>query len=276
MKRFWTTHGARVVATCVALAVAWLVKRFYSHASVDDLALVLAPTTWLTSGVLHSHFVFVPGEGYLSRELSILISPACAGVNFAIVAFSSLVLGFGERCATPRRAALWLLASAALAYLTTLLVNTARIVLSVVFAHLAAHALGLTFQNVHRLIGIVVYLAGLLALCLTLQVWLSSRGPRLRGPAALVALGCYAAVTLLVPLLGGAAQSPEYWSHAVPVSVLVVVSAALLFAVKGRTWDDGRYAIRSSERSERVAAQLDSLREIRVFQGHPGLPRPGR
>ena len=71
------------------------------------------------------------------------------------------------------------------------------------FAHLAAQALGLTFQSVHRLIGIVVYLAGLLILCLTLQIWLSSRGALLRGPAALVALGCYAAVTLLVPLLAG-------------------------------------------------------------------------
>jgi exosortase K len=198
--------------------------------------------------VVGSDFVFRPGEGYLSRELSILVSPACAGVNFLVVAFLSLTLGFERALKTWRDRAAWLAASAVAAYLTTLLVNALRICLSVWLAHLAARVLGLTFQSAHRLLGIAVYLAGLITLCLTVQVWLRSRMPATaRTPALLCALGCYLGVTLVVPLLRGAAHNPEYWGHAAPVSVLVGLAGALLFAAKGRTWDDGRHEFRTSE-----------------------------
>jgi len=251
-----------IVAT---LAVAWLLKHHYSHASAEDLRWILAPTTWLTSLFVSGEFAFQAGQGYLSREQSVLISPACAGVNFLVVALLSLVLGFSSRCSGLRQKADWFVTSLVLAYLTTLLINALRIGLSIAVAHLAARTTGLTFQSVHRLLGIFIYLAGLLSLCLTVQVWLSSRGrrpgkagPLRRSQAPLLALGCYVAVTLLVPLLGGAAHNPEYWSHAAPVSVLVVASAALLFAARGRTWDDGRHEFRSPEHPERVATEPGS------------------
>ncbi|HVY25256.1 MAG TPA: exosortase K [Polyangiaceae bacterium] len=250
-------HAVRLGSVSAAFAIAWLLKHHYSHASADALRWILAPTTWLTSFVLGGHFQFLADEGYLSREHSILISPACAGVNFLVVAFLSLVLGFGSSFNTARRALAWLAGALAIAYVTTLFVNTARIALSVAVAHLAAHALGLTFHSVHRWIGIAVYLAGLLALCLTLHVWLSSRGARFaRSATLLVALACYVSVTLVVPLLGGAAHTSEYWSHAVPVSVSVGVVVALVFAARGRSWKNGRHAIRPPECSERFAEEL--------------------
>ena len=257
MKRILREQLERHALTAVALGVAWLLKRHYSQASAEELRWILAPTTWLTSLFMSGEFEFRPGEGYLSRAQSILISPACAGVNFLIVALLSLVLGFSARLSSWRQRGQWLFVSLGLAYSTTLVVNTLRIWLSVVVAHLAARVTGLSFQNVHRLLGVCIYLAGLLCLCLTVQLWLSSRGrsPSKLAPLAL-ALGCYAAVTLLVPLLGGAGHNPDYWSHAALVSVVVGGVTALLFAVRGRTWDDGRHAVRSPERSERVAAQL--------------------
>ena len=251
-----------VLTTLAALATAWLLKHHYHRASAEDLRWILAPTTWLTSLFVPGEFAFQAGQGYLSREQSVLVSPACAGVNFLVVALLSLVLGFSSHFAGLRQRARWFAASVALAYLATLLVNAVRIALSIALAHLATRVTGLTFQSVHRLLGIFVYLAGLLSLCLTVQLWLSSRGlcPKKasalrRNRAPLLALGCYATVTLLVPLLGGAAHDPVYWSHAAPVSVLVVVSAALLFAARGRTWDDGRHAFRSPEQPERVATE---------------------
>jgi exosortase K len=257
VKRWLREQAERHVFTAVALATAWLLKRHYSQASAEELRWVLAPTTWLTSLLVHGEFAFRAGEGYLSREQSVLISPACAGVNFMIVALLSLVLGFSARLSSWRQRGQWLLASLGLAYSTTLLVNALRIWLSVLVAHLAARATGLSFQTVHRLLGVCIYVAGLLCLCLTVQLWLSSRG---RSPSKIAplasAVGCYTAVTLVVPLLGGAARNPDYWSHAALVSVVVGAVTALLFAARGRTWDDGRHAVRSPERSERVAAQL--------------------
>lgn len=255
-----------ILTPLAALALAWLLKHHYSQASAEDLRWILAPTTWLTSLLVSGEFAFQAGQGYLNRAQSVLISPACAGVNFLIVALLSLVLGFSNRFASLRQRAHWFAVSVGLAYLTTLLVNALRIGLSIALAHLAARATGLTFQSVHRLLGIFIYLAGLLSLCLTVQLWLSSRAtgpgrlrPLRRIQAPLLALGCYAAVTLLVPLLGGAGHNPEYWSHAAPVSVLVVTSAALLFAARGRTWDDGRHEFRSPEHPERVATEPGSV-----------------
>lgn len=249
VKSRFAVWGERYAVTLLALGMAWLLKRHYSQASAEELRWILGPTAALTSLVLDRELTFRPGEGYLSRELSILISPACAGVNFLIVAFLSLVLSFGRRLQGLRRRLTWLVVSAASAYLTTLLVSALRISLSVAVAHLAARAFGLTFQSVHRLLGITVYLAGLGVLCLTVQAWFSKRlvGPSKRG-ALQVALGCYVAMTLLVPLLRGAYVSPDYWSHAASVSVLVGALAALLFAAGGRTWDDGRHAFRSPQR----------------------------
>jgi exosortase K len=261
-------HAERYGFMVVALGLAWLLKRHYSRASAEDLRWILAPTTWLTSLCVPGEFTFQAGQGYLSREQSVLISPACAGVNFLVVALLSLTLGFSGHCRSLRQRGRWLVTSAGLAYLATLLVNALRIGLSIALAHLATRVTGLTFQSVHRLLGIFIYLAGLLSLCLTVQLWLSSRSPRLHqsgrwraapgNRAPLLALGCYTAVTLLVPLFGGAAYNPEFWSHAAPVSVLVVVSAALLFAARGRTWDDARHEFRSPEHPEhpeRVATQ---------------------
>jgi exosortase K len=246
--------------TVVALGLAGLLKLHYSRASAEELAWVLAPTTALTSLVTRAEFVFKDAQGYLSHELSILISPACAGVNFLIVAFLSLVIGFHRHFAGWRARVRWLVAAAAGAYFVTLLINTLRITLSVALAHLAARVFGLTFQSVHRLLGIVAYLAGLGALCLTVQRCLQSLSARRSGATVgglpgkrsvlLLALGCYASITLLVPLLRGAYRTQEYWSHAAPVSVLVGGLAALLFAAKGRIWDDGRHEFRSSEQSQ--------------------------
>jgi exosortase/archaeosortase family protein len=207
----------------------------------------------------------------LSRELSILISPACAGLNFAVVAFVTLALGFGARFGSARAKLAWLFASGGLAYAATIVVNSSRIVLSVLSAHAAAASFGLSFQSAHRLLGVLVYLVGLLTLCAGVSIWLGSRAraseaiaPATPRPSATsrgvmtLALACYLTVTLIVPLLGGAARSPEFWCHAQVVVIVTGALAALLallFAAKRRTWDDARHEFRSSEHSQRVTPQ---------------------
>ena len=261
--RDWLRHHAvQLTLGALALGVAGALKQHYSHASAEDLRWILAPTTWLTELVVQSEFAFQTGQGYLSREQSVLISPACAGVNFLIVAFLSLALGFGKRFQGERtrprpmeeewkRGFLWFAVSLVSAVAATLVVNTLRISISIAIAHLATRFTGLTFHSVHRLLGIGIYLTGLMGLCLAAQFWLESRSrtgsPARRSGPLLVAAGCYVAVTLAVPLLRGGAHNPDFWSHAAPVSVAVGAVIALLFAARGRSWDDGRHAFRSPE-----------------------------
>jgi len=212
-----------------ALAIAYGVKRFCSTAGADELEFLLRPTAAMVELLTGCAFVAERGAGFFSRELSVVIAPVCAGANFLVVAFTALVLGFSARAQGPRRKGAWFLASAAGAYLATLVVNATRITLSLRLAE-PLHANGLSAAAVHRLLGIGVYLGGLLMLYA-----LAGRVFAKRTLSALelgVPLGVYAAVTLVTPWLGGAGATARYWTHASVVGAAVVGAAILAAAWK--------------------------------------------
>lgn len=222
--------GERTAAAAVflvALGAAFVLKRFYSTASAADLRFVLAPTAWLVEVAGGHRFDWTSG-GYLSAELRFLVAPACAGVNFLIVAFAALVLGFVR----PARPA-WqnvgiLLASAAAAYATTVLANALRILMTIpLWTHRVSFG-WLTGARLHELVGVVVFLGMLLLLHLAAH--------RLaRAPVhGWVPLLPYAGLMLLVPLLRGAYRRPEFWAHGgIVAGALLVVAVATVALRRG-------------------------------------------
>jgi len=204
----------------VALGAAFALKRFYSTASAADLRFVLAPTAWLVEVAGGHRFDWTSG-GYLSAELRFLVAPVCAGVNFLIVAFTALVLGFVRPARPAWRNVGILFASAAAALATTILANALRILIAIpLWTHDVS--LGwLTAARLHELVGVVVFLGMLLLLHLAARRLASA-------PVHVcVPLLPYAGVMLVVPLLRGAYQRPEFWGHA------GIVAGALLVAVAG-------------------------------------------
>jgi exosortase K len=224
-----TRTAAAGAVYLVALGAAFALKRFYSTASAADLRFVLAPTAWLVEVAGGHRFDWTSG-GYLSAELRFLVAPVCAGVNFLVVAFAALVLGFVR----PARSA-WqnlgiLFGSAAAAYATTILANALRLLIAIpLWTHRVSFG-WLTRSRLHELVGVVVFLGMLLLLhlvarsvaCAPMQVW--------------VPLLPYAGVMLVVPLLRGAYERPEFWVHAGTVaSALLVValgSAAIRLSLR--------------------------------------------
>jgi len=147
----------------VALVSAWALKAFYSRADVDALHWILAPTVWLVKMVSGVAFELEPHHGYLSRERCFLIAPACAGVNFLIVAFVSLCLGLVHTCSNAGSRAALVVCGAAAAYATTLLANAARIALALQLQ--ATGTVGpLTPARLHCAEGVAVYFLFLLVL----------------------------------------------------------------------------------------------------------------
>jgi exosortase K len=217
--------AAAVAVFLVALGAAYALKRFYATASAADLRFVLAPTAWLVEVAGGHRFDWTSG-GYLSTELRFLISPACAGVNFLIVAFASVVLGFVR----PARPA-WqnvgiLFAGAAAASFTPALANALLILIAIpLWTHRVSFG-WLTGARLHELVGVVVFLGMLLLLhlaarsltCAPVQVW--------------VPLLPYAAVMLGVPLLRGAYQRPEFGGHAAIVGGALLVAAVASIALR--------------------------------------------
>ena len=146
----------------LTLAGVYAMKRFYSHASVDDLDWILRPTVWLVEAATRLSFPKEAGVGWFNRDVGFAVIPACAGVNFLIAAFAALVV-------TQLQRPPWLLlpAAAAAAYAATLGANAARLVIAILL-HVHQVSWGpLTASRLHQIEGVFVYVTALLLLTLT-------------------------------------------------------------------------------------------------------------
>ena len=208
-----------------ALGAAFALKRFYATATAADLRFVLAPTTWLVEVAGGHRFDWTAG-GYLATELRFVIAPACAGVNFLVVAFVALVLGLVRPARSPWQNVKILFASAAAAYATTIVANAVRILIAIPLWTRGASFGWVSGARLHELVGVVVFLGMLLLLQLAARRLASA-------PArAWLALLPYAGVMLVVPLLRGAHRRPEFWAHAGVVSAAVLVAAVAGVAIR--------------------------------------------
>ena len=154
------------IAIVAMLAITYALKRHYSTADAEALQWILAPTAWLVETVFHAPFVFEQHVGYVNTELRFAIAPSCAGVNFMIIAICSAALGFVSQMRTLRAKLAFLLISVTLAYLATLGVNTARIVIALLLRAHSMSIAGLSPAQIHHAEGIVVYFTSLCALYL--------------------------------------------------------------------------------------------------------------
>jgi len=157
-------HSALVIVAM--LGITYALKRHYSTADAEALQWILAPTAWLVETVFRAPFVFEQHVGYVNTDLRFAIAPSCAGVNFMIIAICTAALGFVTYMPTLRAKLTLLLASVGLAYLATLGVNTARIVIALLLQAHPMSIAGLSSAQIHRAEGIVVYFTSLCALYL--------------------------------------------------------------------------------------------------------------
>jgi exosortase K len=155
----------------VVAAVVWCMKRYYAGARADDLWWILRPTAWLVELMTGATFTPLSGEGYFSRDHLFLIEKSCAGINFMIAAFVTLVFALFHRIGSRLSAAVVVAIGLLASYSAAVLVNALRIAIAL---RIAAHPLALsTFSaaDVHRIEGITVYFGGLVLLYELVQ-WL--------------------------------------------------------------------------------------------------------
>jgi exosortase K len=216
---------SRGLAFFATLAFAYAAKAWYAGADADALAWILGPTAWLVEAISGHVFEVEPGMGYLSREPAFLIAPVCAGVNYFVIAFTTLALGFAPSGRAPVQQVGWLLGAAALAFAATLVVNATRIALALGLQG-APLPPGLSAEEAHRVLGVLVYLGALLVLVLGVSRLVARRPDA--GRVAALACGLYLAVTIVVPWLRGAGVEPAFWDHARSVAVTTLALALLL------------------------------------------------
>jgi exosortase K len=225
----------RIAQCFVILVCAFTLKLYYSAASANQLRWILAPTTALVELVSGASFEFESHAGYLSSDRSFLIARSCAGVNFLITAFLMLSMRRLVRHREQGRSWRFIPTALTIAYLVTLIANTARITIALRMQKMPAGIGWLSPDQFHRLEGIFVYFGFLLLLFVISEKMDSEKSSGLLRQS-FFPLVVYYATTLGIPLANGAwLQGADFWEHSlfvllVPLLLMLPVAALHLIA----------------------------------------------
>jgi exosortase K len=213
----------RIAQWVVVLLCAFTLKLYYSTASANQLRWILAPTTAFVELVSGTAFEFESHAGYISTDRSFLIAPACAGVNFLITAF--LMLSIRKLLSARSRNIAWAFIPAALliAYVVTLVANTARISIALRLQRTPAEISWLNHDQLHRFEGIFIYFGFLLMLFVISERRSSATTSSVLRQSCFP-LFVYYATALGIPLANGAyRQGRDFWEHSLFILLIPVL-----------------------------------------------------
>ena len=218
-------------------------KYHYSTAGAEDLVWILSPVARLVTLFSGIYFDWEYHTGFVSHTRGVVIAPACAGINFLIICFATIFFTFIAGLNGTREKFSWLGISLATAYLVTLCTNTFRIIISIYLYSAQIYGVWVTPERVHRLAGTLLYVCILVATFLAMERIMRhfNRSVPLVTIIAVhrpvsfpsfartlpVPFAWYAMITIIAPLLNGAARRNGYRfaEHA----ALVMVMALFVF-----------------------------------------------
>ena len=221
-------HGQWIAKWIVVLVFVFALKLFYSTANANELRWILAPTAACVELISGASFEFESYAGYINEDRTFLIANSCAGVNFLITAF--LMLSAIRLLNTRSKGGGWAFipATAAIAYLATIVANTTRIVLALGLRNASEADRWLAPDQLHRLEGILIYFSFLLIL-FELSERPRSDNPSTRLRWSLLPLGVYYATMLGIPLANNAyRQGRDFWEYSIFVLLIPSVLMSLI------------------------------------------------
>ncbi len=236
-----------------ALVPGYWLKAFFSQAGAEDLTWILKPVATLVSFSTGIGFRSDSTLGFVNQDHSLIIAPACAGVNFMVIGLLMISCLCISRLKMAREKIYCLLISPVIVYGTAILVNSLRIIISIHLYEADIYAGIFTEELVHRLTGIIVYLSGLwLLYCIAeyvlryLQSRTSSQGFSIQDKWYLKVTAWYLLIVIVIPLLhstGGQLPS-QFVVHCLSVGLGCVCLIFMKFLVKlcCFEWIAGRHA----------------------------------
>lgn len=246
VKSFITQYG---VFYAISFIIAFALKYHYSKANSDNLDWVLAPTAWWVQILCGIPFEKERNVGYVNHDNQFIIAPACAGINFMIIAFSTLIFSFIHHMSTVKSRLLWRVACLGIVYPYTIVVNSLRIIPSIFLLQLDIYNGWITPERVHTIEGTIVYFASLLILYFIADGALKHFAP-VYGKSRhtinasikmlykyIIPVLIYFAITLGIPFLNGAYRNnrTNFMEHVVVVTVvcsIIILLLCLVFILK--------------------------------------------
>lgn len=151
----------------LTILIAFVMKFFCQTKDSNALIWILAPTSRWVSVLSGIRFEYIMHKGYVNHFYQFLIAPSCSGVRFMLLTFLMLIFSFLYQIKTKWKGYLWFLFSALFAYVSTILVNGIRIIVSI---YLPIRLKDLSLMNgwlnpdrLHTIIGTLIYF---LSLCI--------------------------------------------------------------------------------------------------------------
>jgi exosortase K len=231
----------------LVLFIAAGLKLFYSRAASEDLVWILSPTASVVECLSGTQFEKEINIGYVSINRGIAIVPACAGLNFMIVAFC--MAAFELLYSMKRRGLLPLCVTAGLtaAYLLTVAVNSMRIVISMYLYKANIYTQLITPERVHRIEGVVIYIVFLSLFYLAVRkitsvskLFATEKNREYKGWSlkdalftSLIPLFWYFLIALAVPVLNKAHHhnTELFWEHFFVVLIVGLIIFLIIFLI---------------------------------------------
>lgn len=149
-----------------------LLKIWFKQADTDDLYFLLKPTDKLVGFLTGNTSNYIQNYGFFYEEINIVIEKSCSGFQFMLICFlmlSFLFLKYIKKFYV-------VFTSFFLAYIFTVLVNTSRIVVSIICQKQLYKIIALQSRYIlHEIIGIITYLTFLILIYLFFENQLKKR-----------------------------------------------------------------------------------------------------
>lgn len=152
----------------------WLVllivlKLFHREAQTDDLLFLLKPISFLVAQMTGMDFIFVPGQGYLNADSSILIDKSCSGMNYLMILWTTLCFAAGSWQQKPHFKVVLFSFLLPLSYGLAVLANSSRIIQIIFLGKRYPNSVFLHSPMGHEMLGILVYFSLLIVFYLIFQ-----------------------------------------------------------------------------------------------------------
>jgi exosortase K len=221
-----------------AMAALVGLKWFYSRAGADDLEWILGPSTKVVALLSGISFQREVGAGWISHEHTMIVGPACSGLNFMLVSIATLFFSLAPRIDAGALRWLWLFSSIGLSYLSSIGANALRIAVAVRLHDLNFQWGWFNPERIHRAEGTAIYFLSLLCLygiCMKFIPPLlchSSWWKKWRADGVTTPLSWYLGIVLGVPMVNGAYRQGRFFEHSILVLMVCGVLIAGLFVAR--------------------------------------------
>lgn len=217
-----------VLGATVLLALKW----FCSIATLSALTFVLLPVSTFVGLILGLDFEFIDQLGYVNQEVQVAINASCSGMTFMIITYATCYFLFVHRFKTHTHKIVWIPLSILIAYVYTLINNSLRIVLSIKLLKATFYNDFITYDLVHMILGIVIYVCALLILYIIVNHVLTKSTP-LSASTLYYPLLAYLIITICLPMLNGALLKDfeGFINYALTVTVFGIISLTLIKSI---------------------------------------------